>query len=41
MSPETNRVEVFRNYNLEERLEVAKALAKIEGSILDQDRSDY
>jgi 4-hydroxybutyryl-CoA dehydratase/vinylacetyl-CoA-Delta-isomerase len=28
-TPETNRVEVFRNYNLEEKVEYAKALCKI------------
>ena len=37
-TPETNRVEVFRNYNLGEKLKVAKSMAKIQGSIFEQDR---
>jgi len=36
-TPETNRVEVFRNYDLKERVKVARALAKLEGSILEQE----
>ncbi len=35
-TPETNRVDIFRNYNLEEKVKVAKALAKLDGSILEQ-----
>jgi hypothetical protein len=38
-TPETNRLEVFRNYDLEKQVKVARAMAKIEGSILDQDGS--